>query len=101
MPQRQLWATAHATRLKLELHENPLRAEVDPTITYTVYDQGGKFMSRAATSLPTGFVPWALSDVALQTALAYCNHTPEVARRAFLATAASWRDDVRQLGLTQ
>lgn len=99
MPQRQFWAQQLPCRVRFELHENPLKADADPTLTMTIFDQEGATMERQAASVPTGFVPWALHEVVLATMEAYEAATPKDAVSAFKRTCAAWREDVRQLGL--
>lgn len=101
MPQRQFWTSQHPCRVSFVLHENPQKPAADPTLSMTVYDQEGAMMVRQATSLPTGFVPWAMADTVKQAMEAYSVSTPEDAVKAFKGAAAEWREDVRQLGLLE
>lgn len=99
MPQRSFWSTQHPCRVSFVLHENPSHPDKDPTLSMAVYDQEGRAMEMVATSLPSGFVPWAMADSIKQAMEAYSVSTPAKAVKAFKHAAAEWREDVKQLGL--
>lgn len=97
MPQRQFWATAHPTEVRLAFCLPHLKPELNPTVSMSILDQSGRILEWNGGFVPAGFAAWAFSDAVRAGMEAFELSTPQDAIKAFQVVRTEWLGSARHI----